>query len=116
MENEAGTLSVIWMQGILWVVYAYVYGLYFGHVAKLRPVDSNYNKLPGSPERLLVKRVWCFRFGTFIAIPTVLEMLRTSTFTMVMITVMPCIFGIWVMRSVWGEVYRSKVPVGRSAK
>lgn len=113
MENEAETLSIIWLQGSLWVVYAFAYGFYFGHVAKLRPADSSYEKLPGSPERLLHKRTWCFRFGTFIAMPTVLEMIHSSTFTSVMVTVMPCVFGIWVMRSVWGEVFRSKVPAQR---
>ena len=43
-------------------------------------------------------------------IPTTLELIRSTNFTSALISIAPCVFGLWVMRSVWVEVFHSKIP------
>ena len=110
MSESDGIMAGNWLWGSVWVFYALFYGFYFSHVAsRLKPV-LKYVSVPGSPERLARKRVWCFRFALFMTIPTALEMIRSTDFTSSLIRLAPCVFGIWVMRSIWVEVLNSKMP------
>ena len=111
MEQDTTVLAGGWLWGALWVVYAYFYGRYFGHVSKRLQPDLEHVSTPGSWERLKTKQVWCYRFATFMLIPTFLETIRTSFFTSVVISILPCLFGIWVMHAVWRDVLNAKVPV-----
>ncbi len=110
METESGIMTGNWLWGALWVFYAYVYAIYFGHVRDRFKPDSKFVNLPGSPERLSAKRVWCFRFAGFMVIPTFLEAIRPSLFTSATISLLPCVFGLWVMHAIWREVMRSQMP------
>ena len=110
MEQESSSLlgNSIW--GCIWILYAYCYGLYFRHVAHGLKSDLAYVTVPGSPERLLTKRLWCNRFAILMVGPSVLEAIKPSLFTSAFIALMPCAFGIWVMHAVWREVFRSEIP------
>lgn len=110
MENEIASQGSNWLWGVLWVGYAYAYAMYFGHLARGLKPDDRRSALPGSPERLWVKHIWCNRFAAFLVIPTVLEAIRSTFFTTFLISMAPFLFGIWVMRSVWREVIRSEMP------
>ncbi len=92
------------------MLYASFYGMYFGHVANSLKPDLNFVDTPGSPERLHAKQKNCYRFAMFMLIPTLLEAMGSSWFTSLIISVLPCIFGFWVMHAVWREVFRSKMP------
>ena len=116
MENEVVTQSSNWLWGILWVGYAFAYGMYFGHLSRGLKPDERWQSLPGSAERLWSKHVWCNRFGAFILIPTILEAIRSTHFTTGLISIAPFVFGIWVMRSVWREVIRSEMPKAAKLK
>ncbi|HAT60198.1 MAG TPA: hypothetical protein DCS60_05430 [Opitutae bacterium] len=110
MDQETTGLAGRGLWGLIWVAYAYFYGRYFGHVARrLKPglCDAG---LPGSRERLAAKQFWCYWFSAFMLIPTVLELIRSSPFTSGVISILPCLFGVWVMQAVWCEVLHSKVP------
>ncbi len=115
MDQEATILTGGWLWGGLWVVYACFYGRYFKHVARRAKPDASYAEIPGSRERLLAKQKWCYRFAGFMLIPAVLETLHSSVFTSVLITVLPCVFGLWVMQAVWREVLHSKIPESSSS-
>lgn len=110
MEQEATAAygNSIW--GCIWILYAFCYGWYFRHVAQGLKPDSAYVTVPGSPERLMAKRVWCYRFAALMTFPSLLEAIRPSLFTSAFIALMPCVFGVWVMRAVWREVFRSEIP------
>lgn len=100
-----------WLWGSLWVVYACFYGLYFSRMARrLRP-DAKFAGIQGSPERLANRRLWCYRFAGFMFIPTALELVRPTNFTGALISIAPCAFGLWVMRAIWKEIFRSKMPI-----
>ncbi|HCR30356.1 MAG TPA: hypothetical protein DIV79_10100 [Opitutae bacterium] len=116
MESETTGISAGGLWGGLWVIYAYMYGRYFGHVASRIKSRAEHIDLPGSPERLRAKRLWSYRFSLFMLMPTLLETVRTSWATAFLITLLPCAFGIWVMHAVWREVLRSKMPRARPAK
>ena len=110
MDQEGTGLAGGWLWGALWVAYAYFYGRYFGHVAcRLKP-DLGDVGLLGSRERLAAKQSWCYRFSAFMLIPTFLELIRSSLFTIGVISILPCLFGVWVMHAVWREVLQSTVP------
>ena len=102
--------------GSLWVFYAFMYGRYFGHVAARIKPEADLTGLPGSPERLRVKQAWSYRFSAFMLMPTILETIRSSWFTGILITLLPCAFGVWVMHAVWREVLRSEVPQAQAVK
>ncbi len=91
-------------------MYAYFYGRYFGHVSKRLLPDLEHETTPGSWERLKAKQVWCYRFAAFMVIPAFLELIRSSFFTSGVISILPCLFGIWVMHAVWREVLHAKIP------
>lgn len=116
LEQETTGLSAGGLWGALWVLYAYMYGRYFGHVAARTKPAAEYIGLPGSQERLRSKQIWSYRFSVFMLMPTLLEIIRSSWFTGSLITLLPCIFGIWVMHAVWREVLRSEIPQSRAAK
>ncbi|MEM9159508.1 MAG: hypothetical protein AAGB46_10705 [Verrucomicrobiota bacterium] len=110
MEQESALFSGNWVWGCIWIFYAWFYASYFGFVAsRLRP-NLETIELPGSPERLKTRQLFCKRFALLMIIPTVLEMIQPSLFTALMITVLPCLFGGWVMYAVWREVLNSKIP------
>lgn len=92
------------------MIYATCYSFYFRKVAHRLKPDLDFVGVPGSPERLRSKSRQCVRFAMFMAIPTGFEMIRASFVTTMVISIMPCVFGIWVMYSVWREVLHSKVP------
>lgn len=106
--NEIAESS--WMWGAVWVFYALFYGRYFKHVARRMKPKLELVEVQGSPERLARKSLWCKRFALFLLVPTVLESIRSTNFTSALITLAPCVFGIWVMHAVWSEVFRSKIP------
>ena len=110
MDQEGTGLAGGWLWGALWVAYAYFYGRYFGHVARRLKPDLGNAGLPGSRERLAAKQSWCYRLSAFMLIPTFLELIRGSPFTSGVISILPCLFGVWVMQAVWCEVLHSKVP------
>ncbi len=110
METEAGTMAGNWLWGSLWVFYAYIYAIYFGHVRGRFKPDLKLVNIPGSPERLAAKRSWCLRFAGLMIIPTTLEAIRPSLFTSAFISILPCMFGLWVMHAIWREVMRSQMP------
>ncbi|EDY83372.1 hypothetical protein VDG1235_2998 [Verrucomicrobiia bacterium DG1235] len=113
--NETNELTESsWMWGAVWVFYALFYGRYFTHVAKRLKPKLELVEVQGSPERLARKSLWCKRFAFFLTIPTVLELIRPTDFTGGLITMAPCVFGIWVMHAVWSEVFRSKIPKAES--
>ena len=110
MEQNSGFISGDWIWGSIWVFYSLFYAIYFGHVAyRLKP-DLAMVNVPGSPERLRHKQRLCYRFALFMVFPTVLEMIQSSRFTSLIITVLPCVFGLWVMHAVWRDVLNSKIP------
>lgn len=115
MNETNGITESSWMWGSVWIFYALFYGRYFKHVAKRLKPDLKLVDVQGSPERLARKSMLCKRFALFLAIPTVLDMLRTTDFTRGLISLAPCVFGLWVMYSVWSEVFRSKIPKAGSA-
>lgn len=110
MEETNGIVASNWLWGAVWVFYALFYGRYFTHVASRLKPDLKTVAVQGSPERLVRKAQWCNRFAIFMVIPTVLELARSTDFTSILISLAPCVFGIWVMRSIWVEVFRSKIP------
>lgn len=110
MNETSGITESSWMWGSIWVFYALFYGRYFKHVARRLKPDLNLVAVQGSPERLARKALSCRRFALFLTIPTVLEFIRPTDFTGGIITIAPCFFGVWVMYSVWSEVFRSKIP------
>jgi len=110
VDQETTGLPGGWLWGALWVAYAYFYGRYFGHVARRLKPDLGNVSLAGSRERLIAKQSWCYRFSAFMVTPTVLETVRSSFFTSGIISILPCLFGVWVMHAVWREVLHSKVP------
>ncbi|MBD5780242.1 hypothetical protein IEN85_12130 [Pelagicoccus sp. NFK12] len=110
MNETNGITDSSWIWGSVWIFYALFYGRYFKHVAKRLKPDLKLVDVQGSPERLARKALSCKRFAFFLTIPTVLEFIRPTDFTHGLITLAPCVFGIWVMYSVWSEVFRSKVP------
>ena len=116
LEQDTTTLTAGGLWGALWVFYAYMYGRYFGHVAARTKPAVEYTDLPGSQERLRNKRTWSYRFSVFMLMPTLLETIRSSWFTGSLITLLPCIFGVWVMHAVWREVLRSEIPQSSAAK
>ncbi len=108
MNESGGIIGGNWLWGGIWVFYAYFYGKYFIHVANGLKPELKTVAVQGSPARLVRKALWCNRFALFIAIPTVLEFIRSTYFTSVVISLAPCFFGLWVMRSIWVEVFCSK--------
>ncbi len=110
MNETNGITESSWMWGSVWIFYALFYGRYFKHVAKRLKPDLKLVDVQGSPERLARKALSCKRFALFLAIPTVLDLIRTTDFTRGLISLAPCVFGVWVMYSVWSEVFRSKIP------
>lgn len=114
MNETNGIAESSWIWGSVWIVYALFYGRYFTHVAKRLKPDLKLVDVQGSPERLARKARSCRRFALFLAIPTVLEFVRPTDFTHALITLAPCVFGIWVMFSIWSEVFRSKIPKTQS--
>lgn len=110
MNESSGIIEGNWVWGSVWVFYAIFYGRYFAHIAHRLKPDLRLVAVQGSPERLAKKVLWCNRFALFMAIPTVLEAIRSTQFTSGLISVAPCLFGLWVMRSVWSEVFQSKIP------
>ncbi|MBC2605712.1 hypothetical protein [Pelagicoccus albus] len=109
--DEANTLTESsWLWGTVWVFYALFYGRYFRHVANRLKPDLDRVEVRGSPERLRRKGRSCRRFAFFLAIATALEAIRSTDFTSAIISITPCIFGLWVMHAVWSEVFRSKIP------
>ena len=116
VEQDITSLSAGGLWGALWVFYAFLYGRYFGHVAARIKPEAGLTGLPGSPERLRVKQALSYRFSAFMLMPTILETIRSSWFTGILITLLPCVFGVWVMHAVWREVLRSEVPQAQAAK
>ncbi len=110
MNGAETAVANNWLWGGVWVFYAFFYGRYFAHVAHRLKPDLALVAVQGSPERLSRKAVWCYRFALFMMIPTTLEFIRSTDFTTALISIAPCVFGVWVMRSVWVEVFRSKMP------
>lgn len=110
MNETSGITDTNWIWGSIWVFYALFYGRYFTHMASRLKPKLELVDVQGSPERLRAKSQWCKRFALFMVIPTTLELLRSTDFTTAVISIAPCIFGLWVMRSVWNEVFRSKIP------
>lgn len=110
MNETNGITDSSWMWGSVWIFYALFYGRYFKHVAKRLKPDLKLVDVQGSPERLARKSLSCKRFAFFLAIPTVLDLIRPTDFTRGLISLAPCVFGVWVMYSVWSEVFRSKIP------
>lgn len=110
MNETNGIAESSWSWGAVWVFYALFYGKYFRHVASRLKPDLNLVEVQGSPERLLRRSRSCVRFAFFLTIPTILEAIRPTDFTSVLISLTPCLFGLWVMRAVWREVLRSKMP------
>lgn len=110
MDTETTMMGGSWAQGALWVFFAYVYALYFGHVkSRLKP-DLRFVNVPGSPERLEAKKVWCHRFMILMSMPTILEAIKPSLFTSAFISLSSCFFGVFVMYAVYREVMRSEMP------
>ena len=116
VEQDTTSLSAGRLWGVLWVFYAFMYGRYFGHVAARIKTEADHTGLPGSPERLRVKQAWSYRFSAYMLMPTILETIRSSWFTGILITLLPCAFGVWVMHAVWREVLRSEVPQAQAVK
>lgn len=110
MNETNGIAESSWSWGAVWVFYALFYGKYFRHVASRLKPDLRLVEVQGSPERLKRKSRSCLRFAFFLTVPTLLEAIRPTDFTSALITIAPCIFGIWVMHAVWSEVFRSKMP------
>jgi len=110
MIDEGSLANGNWVWGALWTVYAWLYALYFAHVARRVKPRLNLAEVPGSPERLTMKKLWCQRFALFILAPTAMEVLRSTLFTSLVISLAPCAFGVWVMASIYREVLRSKMP------
>jgi len=109
--DEANSIAASnWVWGAVWVFYALFYGRYFQHVASRVEPGPKQAQLQGSAERLLAKGLWCRRFAFFMGAVTIMEFLRSTDFTHGMITLGPLAFGFWVMRSIWKEVFRSKLP------
>lgn len=100
-----------WIYGAIWTFFAHFYGIYFGVIASRFKADLKWVHLHGSPERLIRKQAICFRIAIFLLISTVLEFIQTSSFTIILISLVPGLFGIWVMYSIWREVFRSEMPV-----
>ncbi|MDQ8185135.1 hypothetical protein [Pelagicoccus sp. SDUM812002] len=115
MNETNGITESSWIWGSVWIFYALFYGRYFKHVARQMKPDLRLVDVQGSPERLARKARSCRRFALFLSIPTVLDLIRTTDFTRGMISLAPCLFGIWVMYSVWNEVFRSKIPKADAA-
>jgi hypothetical protein len=116
VNQESTVFTEGWSWGAVGVCYAYFYGLYFGRMANRLKPDLNFVKTPGSPERLYSKQLRCYRFAGFMLVPTVLESIQSSWFTSALITVLPCLFGIWVMHAVWREVLLSRLPKSENPK
>lgn len=110
MDETSGIAQSTWTWGAVWVFYALFYGKYFRHVARRLKPDLKLVDIQGSPERLLRRSRSCSRFAFFLIFPTVMEAIRPTGFTSALISITPCIFGIWVMHAVWSEVFRSKMP------
>ena len=108
--NETNLSDTNWLWGGIWIFYALFYSRYFVHMARRLKPDLKWVDVQGSPERLVAKARWCCRFAAFMTIPAVLELIRPTDFTHGVISIAPCFFGLWVMRAVWKEVFRSKVP------
>jgi len=111
MQSVEAVQNGQWLYGVIWTFYAYFYGLYFGFIASRFKPDLRWAHLRGSPERLARKRAACFRITLFLGIATVLEFVRSSSFTVVIIGLVPTFFGVWVMYSIWREVFRSEMPL-----
>lgn len=110
MNETNGIAESSWVWGAVWIFYALFYSHYFRHVAgRLKP-NLKLVDVQGSPERLARKSRSCKRFAFFLTIPTALELIRSTDFTSALISIAPCIFGVWVMYSVWSEIFRSKIP------
>lgn len=116
MSEGGGIFQGSWLWGSVWVFYAFFYGFYFQHVANGLKPNLNLARVPGSPERLQSKAVWCRRFGVFMVLPTALETIRSTHFTSALISIAPCLFGLWVMRAVWTDVIQSKLPKASRVK
>ena len=118
MNESNGIAESSWSWGAVWIFYSLFYGKYFRHVASRLKPDLNLVDVQGSPERLHRKSQSCWRFAFFLTIPTLLEAIRPTDFTSILISVTPCLFGLWVMHAVWSEVFRSKMPktAGEAAK
>lgn len=115
MEETKDIVESSWMWGAVWVFYALFYGRYFSHVAKRLKPNLDLVAVQGSPERLWLKSRSCRRFAFFLLIPTVLESIRPTDFTRGVITMAPCLFGLWVMHAIWSEVFQSKIPKKQDA-
>ena len=111
MQAEEAVQTGQWLYGAVWTFYAYFYGLYFGFIASRFKADLRWVHLHGSPDRLIGKQIVCFRIATFLFIATVLEFIQTSNFTIILIGFVPTFFGIWVIYSIWREVFRSEMPL-----
>ncbi|MDQ8203262.1 hypothetical protein [Pelagicoccus sp. SDUM812003] len=118
MNETNGIAESNWLWGGIWIFYAFFYARYFRHMASRLKPKLEQVEVQGSPERLNARAIWCSRFAFFMIIPTSLELIRPTDFTSALISLAPCLFGLWVMRAVWKEVYRSKVakPDGEKAK
>ena len=110
MNETSGISDSNWLWGSIWIFYAFFYARYFSHMASRLKPDLELVEVQGSPERLRIKSRWCKRFGIFMMVPTTLEAIRSTDFTSSLISLAPCVFGLWVMRAVWKEVYCSKIP------
>lgn len=110
MIEEGSLANGTWVWGALWVLYGWLYALYFAHVARRVKPRLNLADVPGSPERLTAKKLWCYRFALFMVAPTAMEAARQTLFTSLVIALVPCAFGVWVMVSIYREVLRSKMP------
>lgn len=110
MIEDGSLANGNWVWGALWAVYGLFYALYFAHVASRIKPRWNLAEVPGSPERLTAKKHWCYRFALFMSVPTAMEAVRATLFTSLVISIVPCIFGVWVMISIYREVLRSKMP------
>ncbi len=115
--NEASAISESnWLWGFVWAFYAFFYSRYFAHMARRHKPDLKNVELQGSPERLRDKSLWSKRFGLFMLIPSSLELIRPTDAMASLINLAPCLFGLWVMRAVWMEVFRSKMPKPEGSK
>jgi len=111
MQAQEAAQTGQWLYGAIWTFYAYFYGLYFGFIASRFKPDLRWVHLRGSPERLMAKRIVCFRISIGLGIATALEFIRSSNFTTLVIGLVPAAFGVWVMYSIWREVFRTEMPV-----
>jgi len=109
-SGEAAT-SGQWLYGAIWTFYACFYGVYFSYIANRYKRDLRWASLPGSPERLIRKQRICRQVASVLGIASAFEFIRSSNFTILIIGLLPTAFGVWVMYSIWREVFRSEMPV-----